>query len=271
MPLQGVGPLHRVVLPVAAALLLLAGCGGQDPDPGVDPDQVDAVEPPQLGTCRPLTPADVARPSNATRTVSCEDPHTAVTIAVGELPPALADAGYDDPALGRFAYRTCSEAFMTHLGADESLVMRTVLNWAWFRPSEKAWGEGARWYRCDLVGGGPQSVAYVDLPPVTRNLLLKPEDRWLVCANGPTVTGSVKIPCSQPHTWRAVTTIKLGEPEDDYPGDRVVEVRTRDYCSDSVGAWLGYPVDYDFGYTWFHRAEWEAGNRRSVCWAKTDR
>ena len=31
-----------------------------------------------------------------------------------------------------------------------------------------------------------------------------------------------------------------------------------------------YPVDYDFGYTWFHEAEWEAGNRRSVCWAKTE-
>ena len=45
---------------------------------------------------------------------------------------------------------------------------------------------------------------------------------------------------------------------------------TRDFCSDSVGAWLNYPVDYDFGYTWFHEAEWEAGNRRSVCWAKTE-
>ena len=47
------------------------------------------------------------------------------------------------------------------------------------------------------------------------------------------------------------------------------EVTTRDYCSKSVGAWLGYPVDYDYGYTWFHEAEWDAGNRRSVCWAKT--
>ena len=44
---------------------------------------------------------------------------------------------------------------------------------------------------------------------------------------------------------------------------------TRDYCSKSVGAWLGYPVDYDYGYTWFHEPEWDAGNRRSVCWAKT--
>jgi hypothetical protein len=37
-----------------------------------------------------------------------------------------------------------------------------------------------------------------------------------------------------------------------------------------VGAWLNYPVDYDYGYTYFHEAEWKAGNRRSICWAKTD-
>ena len=96
---------------------------------------------------------------------------------------------------------------------------------------------------------------------------------------------SEKIPCSEEHTWRAVTTIVLGEPDEEYPGDKVVAgercteemggadkvvaARTRDYCSDSVGAWLNYPVDYDYGYTWFHEAEWEAGNRRSICWART--
>ena len=62
----------------------------------------------------------------------------------------------------------------------------------------------------------------------------------------------------------------LGKPSDPYPGDRLSEVRTRDYCSGSVGAWMNYPVDYDYGYTWFHEAEWKAGNRRSICWAKTD-
>ena len=83
------------------------------------------------------------------------------------------------------------------------------------------------------------------------------------------VAEGTKVPCTEPHQWRAVTTIKLGEPDDPYPGDRIVEVTSRDYCSDSVGAWLNYPVDYQFGYTWFHEAEWQAGNRRSVCWAKT--
>ena len=91
----------------------------------------------------------------------------------------------------------------------------------------------------------------------------------MVCVNGPTVADSVKIPCSEKHNWRAVTTIVLGKSGDDYPGDRLVEIRTRDFCSDSVGAWLNYPVDYDYGYTWFHEAEWKAGNRRSICWART--
>ena len=92
----------------------------------------------------------------------------------------------------------------------------------------------------------------------------------MVCGNGATVSSSAKIPCTEEHNWRAVTTIKLGEPGEEYPGDRLVEVKSRDFCSDSVGAWLNYPIDYDFGWTYFHEAEWEAGNRRSVCWAKTD-
>ena len=79
------------------------------------------------------------------------------------------------------------------------------------------------------------------------------------------------MPCTEPHDWRAVTTIVVGDEKDKYPGDRLVEVLSRDYCSDSVGAWLNYPIDYDYGYTWFHQAEWEAGNRRSICWARTDK
>ena len=33
----------------------------------------------------------------------------------------------------------------------------------------------------------------------------------MVCAQGATVSGSVKVPCSEKHDWRAVTTIVLGE------------------------------------------------------------
>lgn len=254
-------------------LLATTGCTGEDAQgDNTDPAQVDSVETPELGACRVLTPSDVAAASNATRTVDCSKPHTAQTYAVGELPDELADAAYDDEELGEFAYRTCSAKFQKFVGGDESLVMRTVVSWAWFRPSKAAWDEGARWYRCDIVGGGDQSKEYVELPEDAKGLLSdRVRDQWLVCAEGPTVAGSARVPCSEPHTWRAVSTIKLGEPEDDYPGDRLVEVRTRDFCDKSVGALLGYPVSYDFAYTWFHEAEWEVGNRRSICWAKTER
>ncbi|MGZ6754297.1 MAG: septum formation family protein [Nocardioides sp.] len=260
----------RAVAAVLLPLLLVTGCSG-DQGRNVDPEQVDAVEAPQLGACRLLTPDDVAQSSNATRTVDCSQRHTAETFAIGDLPATFADAAVDDPQLGAWAYRDCSRRFMRFLGADESLVMRTVVSWAWFRPSEKAWDQGARWYRCDVVGGGEQSQQYVALPTTAKGLLLgRPDDRWMVCVAGPSVSGSVKIPCDQPHDWRAVTTIKLGDDADRYPGDQLVRVRTRDYCSESVSAWLNYPVSYDFGYTYFHEAEWSAGNRRSVCWARTD-
>ncbi|MFC7493475.1 MULTISPECIES: septum formation family protein [unclassified Nocardioides] len=254
--------MRLVVLGLVAALSLSA-CGTSDSEPA-------DMAAPELGLCRVLTPDDVAQPSDDTDDVPCTDAHTAETYAVGDLPGDFEDADYDDSEVGAWAYEKCSDAFREFLGADESMVMRTVASWAWFRPSEDAWDEGARWYRCDVVGGGEQSKEYVDLPTTARGLLLgRPKDAWMVCADGETVAGSVKVPCTKPHSWRAVTTISLGDAKDDYPGDRLAEVTTRDFCSKSVGAWLNYPVDYEFGYTWFHEAEWEAGNRRSVCWAKT--
>ena len=259
-----------VLLALLLAAPLLASCGSQPQGNNTDDDLVDSVAVPQNGACRVLEPADVALPANATEVVPCTEEHTAETFAVGKLPEELEDAEYDGRELGQFAYRTCAAAFAKFLGADESLVLRTTLSWAWFRPSEKAWGKGARWYRCDLLGGSTASTSYAPLPETGSGLLAgRPPDRWLSCARGPSVGEGEKVPCSQKHDWRAVTTVKLGQPEDEYPGDRVMESRTRSFCATSVKAWLNYPDDFQYGFTFFHKAEWEAGIRRSVCWAKT--
>jgi hypothetical protein len=258
--------VRRLVVPLLTAALSLTGCLGRSraSDPSTDSTVV-----PDVGACRVLTPDDVAQPSNASTTVPCTEKHTAETFAAAALPGRFAQTAYDDQGLAAWAYRTCSDRFISFTGADESLAMRTILSWAWFRPSQQAWDAGARWYRCDVIGGGDQTRGYVDLPTETKGLLLgRPDDAWMVCAQGATVSGSVKVPCSDKHDWRAVTTIVLGGPADPYPGDGVVQSRTRDFCSKSVGAFLDYPVDYDFGYSWFHEPEWQAGNRRSVSWAR---
>ena len=263
------GRRHRPQL-LATAAFLLSACASQEQGSNVDPDQVDTTARPAVGACRLLTPGDLEQVSNASATVDCVQPHTAETFEVGPLPAAFDDAAYDASEFATMAYETCGRGFMEYLGADESLAMRTVLSWVMFRPSEAAWNDGARWYRCDVVGGIGSSPQLLTLPDTAQGLLSEPDDQWLACVKGRSVDTAPRIPCSESHTFRAVTTIKLGKPEDEYPGDDDVESRTRAFCSDSVAAWLGYPVTYSFGYTWFLEPEWDAGNRRSVCWAKTD-
>lgn len=267
-----IGAMGRGGWQWALALVLtatLVGCG--DPSTSEPTTKsASSFDPPELGACRQLALPDISQAYDATEPVPCASPHTAQTYAVGQMPADFADAAYDATEVGAFAFRTCTTQLQKFLGGDESVAMRSVITWAWFRPSRESWAEGARWYRCDAVGGGERSASLVNLPETARGILQgRPDDKWMACVEGSSVDQGNKIPCSQTHDWRAVTTIKLGEPADAYPGDQIVETKTRNFCSDSVGAWLNYPVDFDYGYTWFHQSEWDAGNRRSICWAKT--
>lgn len=257
--------LGRAPLVLALACLALVACT----NPLQSEDESDRKATPEVGACRNLTASDLNTQTNASRVVRCSQPHTAVTFASGTLPFGTGQA-YADARHNQFVFTTCQKAFADYIGADESLALRVRLSWAWFRPSERGWANGARWYRCDLVGGPLGARRLVDLPTDARDLLAKGDpDTWLACANGSTVARGEKVPCSARHTWRAVTTIKLGTPDDPYPGDDVAEARTRSYCQESVRSWLHYPADYEFGFTWFKADRWALGNRRSICWART--
>ncbi len=265
--------VRRVSLPalgVLLATLVLAGCGGKEP--GTTKAGPDRVTPPELGACRALTPKEVGGSSDATKPLACSADHTAETFAIGTFPAKYASADYDDEGLGEFVFATCGKAYRTFLSGDESETMRSLLSWAWFRPSEEAWKNKARWYRCDVVGGPIGAASYRPLPRRMKGFMAaKPDEDWTLCARGPKVAGSTKVPCSAKHDWRAVTTIKLGQAKETYPGDRIAQIRSQQFCSDSVGAWLNYPAtNYQYGVTVFHEAEWKAGNRRSICWARTD-
>ena len=247
----------------SAAVLLLPGCGTSGEKAS------DQRTTPALGACRALQADDLVAPSNDSPVVDCARPHTAQTFAVGTL-PAATGSGYDDAGHGTFVYDTCEKAFGEFLGADESTVLRSRVSWSWFRPSEKGWADGARWYRCDVVGAPAEATELRDLPQDAKGLFATDfPDAWMTCARGETTDPANKVACDAPHDWRAVTTVKIAEPDAAYPGDRSVEVRSRDYCRDSVRGWLGYPPDFDFSYTWFREDRWAGGNRRAVCWART--
>ena len=258
--------VRRTVVLLALGMVA-AACSG----PARHDTEADRLTPPKVGTCRDLVAGDLEAASNAAAVVPCTQRHTAETFAVGSLPASTGSA-YGDKRHGAFVYAACTQAFRDFLGADESLALRIQLSWAWFRPSERGWGRGARWYRCDAVGGPEGARQLRALPAELKGLFATGQsDTWLTCAHGPTLASSTKVPCSQAHDWRAISTIKVGQPEDPYPGDRIVQVRSRDRCADWIGAWSHYPADYEFGFTWFHEAEWSTGNRRSICWTRTDK
>ena len=251
---------------------LLSGCEAKDVKdvvPGAgEPADMSA---PDTGLCRDLSAEAVDAETDDTEPVDCTEDHTAETFYVGSFDEdETADTAYDDASLGATVTKACGTRFRRYTGATDSLALRTVVTWAWWRPSEEAWDAGARWFRCDVVARSTAD-ALAPLPRTTKGLLLGiPAARWMVCADGPALAKAPRVACTEKHTWRAVSAVSIGKERDPWPGSRLVEVRSRDFCSDWVGAWTNYSLDYEFAYTWFGKDDWASGNRLSVCWARTE-
>ena len=212
--------MHRRPLPRAAALaaacalLLAAARRVTPPTPTSTRSRSTRWSSPSSAPAATSPPQDVAQPANATQTVDCAEKHTAETYAVGDAAgPLRGRRPTTTWTSATFAYKTCSDGFEKFLGADESLVMRTVVSWAWFRPSEKAWDDGARWYRCDVVGGGEQSAEFVRCPrPPRACSSAAPRTAGWSARPVPRSPATARSPATSAHNWRAVTTIKVGRP-----------------------------------------------------------
>ena len=167
-------PLRLLACLCAALALTACTKGGTDGQTHGDGDASPrvAAPPPETGVCRVLRPSDIAQKADDSAPVTCSRSHTAETYLVDAFRGKLAKAGYDDPKLAAHAYQVCSKGFKKFTGADDSLALRSVLAWAWFRPSEPDWAAGARWYRCDVVGGTDQSAQLVTLPRTAKGVLL---------------------------------------------------------------------------------------------------
>ena len=145
-------------------LLALTGCTGNASSGEEKKPTAASTKAPELGACQLLTPEDINHDSNDSPAVACSEKHTAQTFAVGTFPDAVAAKGVGSSALGAYVFKRCKPAFRKFVGADDSLVLRSTLTWAWFRSSKAAWDAGAHHWRCDVVGGGDKSGTLLSLP-----------------------------------------------------------------------------------------------------------
>ena len=83
------------------------------------------------------------------------------------------------------------------------------------------------------------------------------------------VSAATLVPCSQPHSWEAYASSRLGG--DEYPGVTQVAEAAEKACTTAFKAFVGVSADKSaYSYTYFYPTEetWtSAGDREVLCFA----
>ena len=153
----------------------------------------------------------------------------AYTFAVQKLPPDVnvPGASIGNKSIQSAASAGCEAAFSRFIGGDPARRALSRLSVTYFLPPQKYYDRGADWVRCDVVA--LQSAdALAPLPQPLQGFL--DDSRALqdygVCSAGqPGATTSALVICGQPHTFRALTALRLGTTTSRYPGKAVVGTR----------------------------------------------
>ncbi len=276
---------------VAAGLLIvLTGCGlsssSGSSDPTTDPTtgpakarttagaaESEPAPAPRSDTCHELTFGQIGRYSNTAATVACSKPHTSYTFAVKALPADVAFDGVDigNDAVQENASLQCRSAYASYIGGSAAVRSLSRLSVTYFLPSQPDFDKGARWVRCDVIGLQSSRVL-ADLPLElkgfnTRDTAL---DDYGLCSQGdPGTVDTMLVMCSQDHTFRALSALRLGSDSDAYPGQSVAMTEGQKRCDKLVSDTLGVGGGYSYAWTYPSPDDWANGQRFGFCWNKT--
>jgi len=290
-------PAARVLASLAAAVLLLAGCSGDDtpsaaPTPSgsaaatatasasasatSEPTPEPAPVPPAEGACYRLTYDDAVAASSTAAPVACRGRHTSQTFAVGAL-DAVAGGhllAVDSDTVRRQAARACPKRLPAFVGATPAQLRLSMLRAVWFTPTLEESDLGASWYRCDVVAAtGDDQIAPLrgDLSAALRSE--EGSDAYAMCGTAaPDDPAFTRVLCRDPHTWRAISVVDLSSLGKAYPGVRAVKgvdaAGEDGDCASAARDLADDPLDFEWGYEWPSKAQWKAGQTFGRCWAQ---
>lgn len=279
------------LLLVCLLALVLSGCSGGTPDaapsasagtssgaatgsaaPSASASPTARPAPrPAVSACRLLTYRRAIAVSDATRTVSCEKRHTAVTIAVGRLPRAARDATSDADltaaAVQQPIAEACRRAQVRYLGGDREARELSMLHAVGFLPTAAQVAAGTDWYRCDLIAlaGDKRLLA---LQGGLRGALERDavRSRYAMCGTAePGTSGFERVACAERHSWQAVEVVGLPG-GGSYPGEAAAKAAGQQRCKAVGQRRAGSSLRFQWGYEWPTKAQWDAGQRVGLCW-----
>lgn len=274
----------RVGVPAAVvvAALTLTGCtDGADPEaaarsstptptasPTPPPTAVRAPAP-SSGVCYDLPFDEATSPTTAAEARPCGGPHTAETFAVGTVDNLLDGhlLAVDSQRVQDDVATRCPARLPEMVGGDAETRRLSMLRAVWFTPSLEESAAGADWYRCDVValaGGDELATVRGSLEGVLDTE--EGRERWGMCGTaGPDDADFMRVPCSQPHSWRAFSVVEL--PDGAYPGQQLIRDAASGPCEDAGASVADDPLDYQWGFEGPDPDQWRLGQTFARCWA----
>jgi hypothetical protein len=267
--------------PLAAVLVttVLAGCsGGEAREPAATPTTpttapppaaAPAPRPPKEGDCYGLTFRQALAPTSSARPTPCDRPHTSETYAVGTLDTVVEGhlLAVDSERVQEQVADTCPDEVARFLGGDQADLRLSMIRPVWFTPSLAQSDRGADWYRCDVVViAGDQDLAEPDtsLQGALDDDAVR--DGYAMCGTAaPDDPDFERVICSADHSWRAIRVVPY-EPGD-YPGEPAVRAPLASPCEDAGLDVAADPLDYEWGYEYPTKEQWEMGQTWGLCWA----
>lgn len=277
--------MTRLVGALVTALLvtLPAGCSESgDPEPApasptaapsktpvATPTAAEPVPRPPAPACYRLRYGEAVAPTADRRPVPCSRQHTSVTFLVGALDTVVRGhlVAIDSARVQRQVASVCPRRLAGFLGGTLEQRRLSMLRAVWFTPTVPESDRGANWFRCDVIAVAGEE----ELAPLGGRMagVLGTEpgrDRYGMCGTAePGTEGFQRVICSGGHTWRAVSTVVLPGPE--YPGEDRARTAGEEPCKAAGRAAADDPLDFQWGYEWPTRAQWESGQTYGICWA----
>lgn len=264
----------RFAVLLLCAVQALGACTSQSvpeasDEPSVSASSSTAPTRPQVGECHRLSLQELLGSADTEPPVPCGDEHTSETVHVGTFKAAAAGetAALTQDRANRVAARTCRTEAASYLGTDPGRLWLTRVEVFWFVPTPEQVDAGADWLRCDVVVL-ERGDRLMQLPASMEDALRATGGRrYALCGTArPGAEDFERVVCGERHSWRAISTIGVGDGER-YPGPGRARSAGEERCQGQARAAQDGALQYDYGWEWPTRAQWEAGQRHGYCWA----